>query len=72
MPNEGYRKRLDEWEQTQKRLKEQAAQETPYEPKKMLSRAPWGCVVLAFGFAALVMYTLGAFAGFWKNVFLKS
>jgi hypothetical protein len=70
MPNEGHRKRLDEWEQTQKRLKEQAA-ETPYEPKKMRSRAPWGCVVVAFGFAALVGYVLGGLAGFWKMGLFK-
>jgi hypothetical protein len=71
MPNEGYRKRLEEWEETQKRMKEQAKEE-PYEPAKMRSRAPWGCVALAIGFAIFVMHTLGALAGFWKNIFFKS
>jgi len=66
MTNEGYRKRLEEWEATQRRMKDKQAAEEPYNPKKMPSQAPWGCLFLV---AAIVIYVIGALAGYWKRFF---
>lgn len=65
MPNEGYRKRLEEWENTQRRMKEQQKEEEPYNPKKMRSHAPLGCFIAAAIFVLCVMYKLGQLSGFW-------
>jgi len=66
MPNEGYRERLEKWEQTQRRMKEQQEADKPYDPRKMKGRMPIGCVIGAFGFAAIVAYILYRMAMYGK------
>lgn len=58
MSNEGYKERLQKWEATQKRMREERPPETPYSPSRMRSRAPLGCVIAALVFAGIVAYTL--------------
>ena len=65
MPNEGYRKRLEEWESTQRRMKEQQKAEEPYNPGKMKSRAPLGCLIAGAAFVLWVIYEIGHLSGFW-------
>ena len=65
MSNEGYRKRLDEWENTQRRIKEQQKTEEPYNPRKMKSQAPLGCLIAGAAFALWVIYEIGHLSGFW-------
>lgn len=67
MTNEGYRKRVEEWEKTQKNLKDDVPPEIPYDPGRMRSRAPWGCIVGTVLFVIAVVYMIGAAAGFWKS-----
>lgn len=65
MPNEEYKKRLEEWMKTQKEGEREP--EKPYEPGKMTVHAPLGCMIAGALFVLGVAYYIGALAGFWKQ-----
>lgn len=65
MNSDEYRKQLEKWAAGQKEHNE-LAQEQPYKPGKMPVRAPLGCMLIAAAFVFVVIYVIGAAAGFWK------
>lgn len=68
MPNEGYRKRLEEWEAQQREIARQKTSEEDYKPSRMKVRAPWGCILVGVLLLLGTAYLLGASAGWWKRI----
>lgn len=67
MTNEGYRKRLDEWEAQQRELARKKASDESYKESEMRSRIPFGCILSVGALLALVVYLIGTSEGWWKR-----
>lgn len=69
MPNEGYRKRLEQWEAQQREIARQKESGDEYKPGAMKVRAPLGCLLLGAASCVAAVYFLVSSAGWWKRLF---
>lgn len=69
MTNEGYRKRLDEWESQQRELARKKEVDESYKASDMRSRMPFGCILAVGALVALAIYLIASSQGGWKRLF---
>jgi hypothetical protein len=68
MPNEGYRKRLEQWEAQQREIARQKESDSGYESGAMKVRVPLGCILLGGVLLLSAIYGLVASAAWWKRL----
>lgn len=69
MPNEDYKKRLEQWEAQQRDLARKKESDGGYRPAAMKVRAPLGCILVVAILLIGAIYTLVASSAWLKRMF---